>query len=58
MRVNRDGLPRIRLAVSTTCRDCGHTLRYIDELDTHDLHCPGPIRLVFTDDGIYGEVSG
>jgi len=56
--VNQDGLPRIRLAIPTTCRDCGHTLRYIDELDTHDLHCPGPIRLVFTDDGIYGEVGG
>jgi hypothetical protein len=58
MNVNKRELPRIRLAIPTVCRDCGHKLRYVDELDTHDLHCPGPIRLVYVDDGPpIGEVS-
>ena len=57
MDVNKDGLPRVRLAVPKICEDCGHKLRYIDELDTHDLRCIGPIRLIHTEEGIFGEVS-
>ena len=45
------------LIVKKVCRDCGAVIRTVEELDVHDLHCPGPIRLVFTDDGIYGEVE-
>ncbi|HKN43998.1 MAG TPA: hypothetical protein VJW23_08735 [Propionibacteriaceae bacterium] len=51
MNVNKRELPRIRLAIPKVCRDCGHKLLYVDELDTHDLRCLGPIRLVFIDDG-------
>jgi len=39
-----------------TCPDCGERISIFAEIE-HDLKCPGPIRLVFTDDGIYGEVS-
>ena len=44
-------MTRIRLSVSVVCRDCGYVMRYVDELDTHDLHCPGPIVLRFIDEG-------
>jgi len=41
----------IPLAIKKVCRDCGAVLKYVEDLDTHDLHCPGPIRLVFIDEG-------
>ena len=45
------------LIVKKVCRDCGAVIKTVEELDVHDLRCPGPITLVFTDDGIYGEVG-
>jgi len=47
----------IPLAIKQVCRDCGAVLRYVEDLDTHDLRCHGPITLVHTEDGIYGEVG-
>ena len=48
----------IPLVIKKVCRDCGAVLKYVEDLDTHDLRCPGPIRLVFTEDGfIEGEAS-
>jgi len=43
------------LIVKKVCRDCGAVIRTVEELDVHDLRCTGPIRLIFTEDGIYGE---
>jgi len=45
------------LIVKKVCRDCGAVIRTVEELDVHDLRCTGPIRLVFTEDGTYGEVG-
>jgi len=45
------------LIVKKVCRDCGAVIKTVEELDVHDLRCTGPIRLVFTEDGIYGEAS-
>ena len=42
---------RVPLAIKSVCPDCGYVMRYVDELDTHDLHCPGPIILRFIDEG-------
>jgi hypothetical protein len=33
------------------CPDCGFIFKYVEDLDSHPLHCPGPIRLVFIDEG-------
>ena len=41
----------IPLVIKKVCPDCGYVMRYVEDLDTHDLHCPGPIRLVFIDEG-------
>jgi hypothetical protein len=41
----------IPLAIKAVCPDCGFIYRYVEDYDTHDLRCPGPIRLVFVDDG-------
>ena len=41
------------------CPDCGFEYKYVEDLDSHDLHCMGPIKLVFTPGGfIFGEVGG
>jgi len=37
-----------RLAV---CPDCGYRFKHVEDFDTHPPRCPGPIRLVFIDDG-------
>jgi hypothetical protein len=40
------------------CPDCGFIFKYVEDLDSHPLHCPGPIRLVFTENGyIFGEAG-
>ena len=40
------------------CPECGFIFKYVEDLDSHDLHCHGPVRLVFTENGvIYGEVG-
>jgi hypothetical protein len=40
------------------CPDCGFEYKYVEDLDSHDLHCMGPIKLVFTPGGlIFGEVG-
>jgi hypothetical protein len=40
------------------CPDCGFEYKYVEDLDSHDLHCMGPIKLVFTSGGlIFGEVG-
>jgi hypothetical protein len=41
----------IPLAIKKVCEDCGAVLKYVEELDTHDLHCLGPITLRFIDEG-------
>lgn len=33
------------------CPNCGFIYKYVEDLDSHDLHCTGPIRLVYVDDG-------
>jgi hypothetical protein len=47
----------IRLLVPKVCRDCGAILTTVEDWEEHYRFCPGPIQLVFTDDGIYGEVG-
>lgn len=37
------------------CPDCGDCISIFAEIE-HDLKCPGPVKLVFTEDGIFGEV--
>jgi hypothetical protein len=44
------------LSVPKVCQDCGNPITTLHELDTHDLICHGPVRLVHTPEGIYGEV--
>jgi hypothetical protein len=40
------------------CEDCGFEYKYVEDLDSHPLHCVGPIKLVFTPGGfIFGEVG-
>ena len=46
------------LLIKKVCVDCGAVIRTLEELDVHDLRCPGPIRLVHLPDGtIIGEVG-
>ena len=46
------------LIVKKVCVDCGAVIRTLEELDVHDLHCPGPITLRHLPDGtIIGEVG-
>jgi hypothetical protein len=42
----------VKLLVKKVCRDCGAVLRTDVEWEEHYRYCPGPIRLVFTEDGI------
>ena len=45
-----------RLIVPKICRNCGERILTVEELDRHDLVCTGPITLVHTEEGIFGEV--
>ena len=47
----------LALVPRAVCPDCGFIFKYVEDLDTHDLRCHGPITLVHTEDGIYGEVG-
>lgn len=38
------------------CPDCGERISIFTEIE-HDLKCPGPITLLFTEDGIFGRVG-
>ena len=38
---------------TVVCPDCGERISIFAEVE-HDLKCPGPIKLVFTEDGIFG----
>ena len=47
---------RVRYLPGAVCPNCGFVYEYVDQLDSHDLVCPGPIRLVFLPNGdIVGE---
>jgi hypothetical protein len=51
--------PLTPLIPRAVCPDCGFEYKYVEDLDSHDLHCMGPIKLVFTPGGlIFGEVGG
>lgn len=39
---------------TVVCPDCGERISVFAEVE-HDLTCPGPMRLVFTDGGTYAE---
>ena len=45
-----------RLSVPKICRDCGERITTLVELDRHDLVCHGPVTLVHTEGGIFGEI--
>ena len=46
-----------RLSVPKVCMDCGKAITTTVELDRHDLVCHGPVTLIHTEDGIFGEVQ-
>jgi len=48
----------IPLDITATCEYCGFIYEYVEDWDSHPLRCHGPVRLVFTENGvIYGEVG-
>ena len=50
--------PLTPLIPRAVCPDCGFEYKYVEDLDSHPLHCVGPIKLVFTPGGfIFGEVG-
>ena len=41
----------VRLAVPKICPDCGVKMLYVEVVEEHYRFCPGPVRLVYVDEG-------